>query len=67
MSGESDIGEKKRRTVTTIETLEVWIVRKVMPGVPDEAETLVPSEIPRTAASSLSEVNETSQTIQDKS
>lgn len=55
MSGNSDIGDKTRRTVTTIETHEVWIVRKIVPGVADEAETLVPLEMPQTAASPLSE------------
>ncbi|MGH9880871.1 MAG: hypothetical protein ACRD6N_05495 [Pyrinomonadaceae bacterium] len=64
MSGESD---KKRRTVTTIETHEVWIVKKVVPGVADEAETLVPLEIPQTAASPLSEINDSSQTTEDES
>lgn len=67
MSGKSDIGEKKRRTVTTIETHEVWIVRKVVPGIADEAQTLVPLEIPQSAASPLSEVNDSSQTIEDES
>jgi hypothetical protein len=67
MSGESDIRDKKRRTVTTIETHEVWIVRKVVPGVPDDAERLVPLEIPQTAASPFSEVNDSSQTIEDES
>lgn len=67
MSGKSDIGEKKRRTVTTIETHEVWIVRKVVPGIADEAHTLVPLEIPQSAASPLSEVNDSSQTIEDES
>lgn len=61
------MSDKKRRTVTTIETHEVWIVRKVVPGVADEAETLVPLEIPQTAASPLSEVNDSSQTIEDES
>jgi hypothetical protein len=67
MSGESDMSDKKRTTVTTIETHEVWIVRKVVPDVADEAETLVPLEIPRTAASSLNQVNDSSQTIEDES
>lgn len=66
MSGKSDIGETKRRTVTTIETHEVWIVRRVVPGVADEAETLVPLEIPQSAISPLNEVNESSQTIEDE-
>ena len=65
MSGKSDIGDKKRRTVTTIETHEVWIVRKVVPGVADEAETLVPLEIPEPAASPLSENNPSEETKQE--
>jgi hypothetical protein len=68
MSEESDKSGKRRRTVTTIETHEVWIVRKVVPGVADEAEPLVPPEIPQTAAVlPLSEVNDSSQTIEDES
>jgi hypothetical protein len=66
MSEESNMSDKKRRTVKTIETHEVWIVRKVVPSVADEAETLVPLEIPQTPASPLSEVNR-SQTIEDES
>lgn len=62
------MNDKKRRTVTTIETHEVWIVRKVVPGGADEAETVVPLEIQQTAAvSPLSEVNDNSQTIEDES
>ena len=67
MSGKSDIGDKKRRTVTTIETHEVWIVRRIVPGVADEAQTLVPLETPQPAISPLSEVNEGSETIEDES
>jgi hypothetical protein len=62
------MSDKKRTTVTTIETHEVWVVRKVVPSVADEAERLVPPEIPQTAAvSPLSEVNDSSQTIEDES
>ena len=62
MSDEKNMSDKKRRTVTTIETHEVWIVRKVVPGAADEAETLVPLEVPQTAAvSPLSKVNDSSQ------
>lgn len=54
--------------MTTIETHEVWIVRKVVPGVVDEAEKLEPLEIPLAAAvSPLNEVNNSSQTIEDES
>ena len=68
MSGKGDIGDKKRRTVTTIETHEVWIVRRIVPGVADEAQTLVPLEIPETAASPSSEINHRGETKQkDKS
>ena len=67
MSGKSDIGDKKRRTVTTIETHEVWIVRRIVPGVADEAQTLGPLEIPQPAISPLSENNPSSQTIEDES
>jgi hypothetical protein len=57
MSGEKETSDTKRRTVTTIETHEVWIVRRIVPGVADDAETLVPIEIPQMAASPLSENN----------
>ena len=67
MSGKSDIGDKKRRTVTTIETHEVWIVRRIVPSVADEAETLGPLEIPQPPISPFSEVNNSSQTIEDES
>jgi hypothetical protein len=67
MSGKSDIGDKQRRTVTTIETQEVWIVRRIVPGVADEAQTLVPLEIPQTAASPSSEINDSSQTSENES
>lgn len=67
MSGKSDISDKKRRTVTTIETHEVWIIRKVVPVVADEAQTLVPLVIPQPASSPSSEVDDSSQTIEDES
>lgn len=66
-SGESDPG-KNRRTVTTIETHELWIVRKVVPGIADGAETLVPLEIPQTeGVSLLNEVNDNSLETEDES
>lgn len=34
------MSEKKRTTVTTIETHEVWIIRKVVPELPDEPVTI---------------------------
>jgi len=59
---------KKRLTVTTIETHELWIVRKVVPDVADDVETQAPLEIPQTtAASPLNEVNDGSETIEDES
>ena len=68
MSEKSNMNGKKRRTVTTIETHEVWIVRKVRLGIADEAETLAPLEIPQTAAvSPLNEVNYSYQTSEDES
>jgi hypothetical protein len=68
ISGESDMSDKKRTTMTTIETHEVWVVRKVVPGVADEAEAHPPIEIPRTeAVSHLSEVDDSSQTHEDES
>ena len=63
MNGKSDIGDKQRRTVTTIETQEVWIVRRIVPGVADEAQT--PLEIPKTPASPLSENNHSEETNQE--
>ncbi len=66
MSGERDRSDKKRRTVTTIETHEVWIVRRIVPGVADEAQTLQPLEIPQTAASPLSEINYGEETKQEE-
>lgn len=68
MNEECYMSDKKRRTVTTIETHEVWIVRKIVPGVTHEGETYPPLEIPQTATvSPLREVNDSSQTIQDES
>ena len=64
MSGKSDLGDQKRRTVTTIETHEVWIVRRIVPGIADEAP-LVPVEISQTAASPLSENNPSEETSEE--
>jgi hypothetical protein len=40
------MSKKKRTTVTIIETHEVWIIRRAVPGPPDEAEriTLTPQQ-----------------------
>jgi hypothetical protein len=62
------MSDKKRRTVTTSETHEVWIVRRVAPPVADEAEATVPLEIEQTTAvSPLTGTDDGSQTIEDKS
>ncbi|HEU5239429.1 MAG TPA: hypothetical protein VFU37_20020 [Pyrinomonadaceae bacterium] len=39
------MSENKRTTVTTIETHEVWMIRKVAPEAPDGALARVPHEI----------------------
>jgi hypothetical protein len=39
------MSDKKRTTVTTIETREVWIIRRAVPEPSDEAVTLRPQEI----------------------
>jgi hypothetical protein len=62
------MSRKKRQTVTTIETHELWIVRKVVPGAAHDVETQAPLEIPQTTAvSPLNEVNDDSETIEDES
>jgi hypothetical protein len=38
------MSEKKRTTVTTIETHEVWIIRRAVPEPFEEAMTLTPLE-----------------------
>jgi hypothetical protein len=38
------MSEKKRTTVTTIETHEVWIIRRPVPELPDEPVTTTTSE-----------------------
>lgn len=55
-----DMSEKKRTTVTTIETHEIWIIRKAVPEPPDEAVTLMPQEIcPKRAIPPFGESNNT--------
>jgi hypothetical protein len=52
------MSEKKRTTVTTIETHEVWVVRTAVPEPADEAGMLMPTELtPAPAVSSSSELN----------
>ncbi len=62
-----EMSEKKRTTVTTIETHEVWIIRKAVPEPADEAGTLIPTEItPSPAISSSSELNNRSETNEEE-
>ena len=53
------MSDKKRTTVTTIETHEVWIIRSVAPEAPDEAAmiTLTPQEIAEPAIPPLADNN----------
>ena len=57
---EKTMSDKKRTTVTTIETHEVWIIRNVVPEVPAGLVTLMPPE-GQTAISLLAEGNNTNQ------
>lgn len=41
---ENDMSDKKRTTVTTIETHEVWIIRKAAPELSEQAVTITPAE-----------------------
>lgn len=58
----------KRTTVTTIETHEVWIIRRVAPGS-DEAITITPfeTEQPDVAVSPATELTNDSETSEAKS
>lgn len=38
------MSDKKRTTVTTIETHEVWIIRKAVPELSDDAAAIMPVE-----------------------
>jgi hypothetical protein len=54
------MNHKKRTTVTTIETHEVWIIRRAVPEPSDESVTLTPHEVcPKRATSPLGESNNT--------
>ena len=58
---------KKRTTVTTIETHEVWIIRRAVPDNSDDAAMLLPTEIVQLPpVSTLSELNNSSQTIEEE-
>lgn len=61
------MSEKKRTTVTTIETHEVWIISKAAPEPADKAGTLIPAEVtPLPAVSTSSELNNDSETNQEE-
>ena len=61
------MSNKKRRTVTTIETHEVWIIRRSQPEPPDEAGVLTPGEIAQPATvSPLSEGANGSETDEEE-
>lgn len=57
MSEESDMSHRKRRTLTTIETYEVWIVRKGMAELHDDSVTLMQESEPQSAIPTLVEDN----------
>jgi hypothetical protein len=61
------MSEKKRTTVTTIETHEVWIIRRPVPEVPDEEVTITTLEItqPDAAVSPSTEPTDSSETSKD--
>ena len=61
------MSEKRRTTVTTVETHEVWVLRRVVPEPLDEAGTLIPTEItPVPAISSSSELSNLSKTNEEE-
>lgn len=56
------MSEAKRTTVTTIETREVWVVRRTVPEVATEVATFTPPETAQSVtASTLSEANNSSE------
>ena len=59
--------DKKRKTVTTIETHEVWIIRKLVPE-PADAQGMhsPPREIQAETVSTLSEANNDSEASDDE-
>lgn len=61
------MSDKKRTTVTTIETREVWIIRRAVPEPSDEAVTLTPQEIYRKRAiPPLADNNEPNKETEEK-
>jgi hypothetical protein len=62
MIDERNMSEKKRTTVTTIETHEVWFIRKVVPER-SEVEVLIPDELATPPqVSPLRELNNSAET-----
>ena len=63
-----DMSEKKRTTVTTIETREVWIIRRPVPEPADEAVTITPVDTsePAKAVSPLSELTTSPETNKEQ-
>jgi hypothetical protein len=61
------MSEKKRTTVTTIETRELWVIRPAVPEPTEEAVTITPVEPdqPATATSLSSELNSASETSEE--
>jgi hypothetical protein len=61
------MSEKKRTTVQTIETHEVWIISKAVPELADKAGRLIATETtPLPAVSTSSELNNDSETNQEE-
>ena len=61
------MSEKKRTTVTTVETLEIWTIRRAAPEAADEDVTLTPVDLaqPVTAVSPSSKLNSASETSEE--
>ena len=66
---ENGMSDKKRTTVTTIETHEVWIIRRVVPEPADEAVTITPVDVaqPATTVSPSTELTNGSETSKEQS
>lgn len=60
------MSEIKRRTVTTIETHDVWIIRRPAPEVPDETVTPTPLDMTQAAAVSPSFEDTSSETDKER-
>ena len=57
-----NVSEKKRTTVTTIETHEIWVVRGTVPEAASELGMFTPPETAQSVtASTLSEANNSSE------